>query len=289
MGNGAMLSIQGGDGRPLNTSMVSDGGAQNWVEVPSDGVLSESLLSGGRDTWLEGYEYRRHEAGATSMWVALGFPGQYYDGETGYFENWNRYYDARTGRYLQSEPMAVDSIWLLNRATEGVLSPMFSYASNNPAAFVDSDGLQSTILVTGRPMMFPGPTPLLVPKWFVGVLVGEGRLLGASLGVWGGACGWGCYVVRSRSYWRADSGDVRAGLVVHIDAHIENLDTPTGCGSPDPNDLNERYRKGWVKELRAAIKNLKQAIEKMPNNTLRRGPSEQAIQRAEAAIRQYGQ
>lgn len=57
-------------------------------------------------------------------------PGQYRDGETGLFQNWNREYEARLGRYVESDPLGLQA------------GPnTFGYVSANPLRSVDSKGL----------------------------------------------------------------------------------------------------------------------------------------------------
>ena len=79
---------------------------------------------------LEGYEYQRFQ-GPHPFWTPLRFPGQYHDAETDLFENWNRYYEPASGRYLQPEP-------LLHVKPSAL--PAYAYAGNNPVHRIDPDG-----------------------------------------------------------------------------------------------------------------------------------------------------
>jgi len=60
----------------------------------------------------------------------FGFPGQYYDSETGLHYNYHRYYDPRTGRYLTPDP--IGQLGGIN---------LYVYALNDPTAIFDPFGL----------------------------------------------------------------------------------------------------------------------------------------------------
>ncbi len=67
-----------------------------------------SAHAGGKQrhdvVWSGAYDtFGNCEAGVETVVGNLRLPGQYYDEETGLYYNLNRYYDPKTGRYLQPD------------------------------------------------------------------------------------------------------------------------------------------------------------------------------------------
>jgi len=73
-------------------------------------------------------------SGALSGTFHVGLPGQYFDTETNYWYNMNRYYVAEIGRYLQPDPIGMN----------GGVNP-YVYVKNNPANASDPLGLMEGI------------------------------------------------------------------------------------------------------------------------------------------------
>ncbi|MEZ5662216.1 MAG: RHS repeat-associated core domain-containing protein [Burkholderiaceae bacterium] len=67
--------------------------------------------------------------GQAAVNYSLRYPGQV-DDDNGLFYNWNRFYDARTGRYTQADPIGLDGGW-----------SRFGYVGGNPLSYADPYGL----------------------------------------------------------------------------------------------------------------------------------------------------
>jgi RHS repeat-associated protein len=148
------------------TDLGSDTGARGWAwsgwmtPAPADRKVNLVLQSNATNEsavntqWCE---YRASDAAVASpFWIPLRFPGQYWDRESDYFENWNRYYDPWTGRYLQPEPLMARPDLTRRYARMGRPMLAYAYANGNPVRVVDING-EATVVLCEFTLRDPDP------------------------------------------------------------------------------------------------------------------------------------
>ncbi|WP_162172812.1 RHS repeat-associated core domain-containing protein, partial [Snodgrassella communis] len=96
------------------------------------GTPQLAINSTGEQSWkINSDAFGNSELDANNqITMNLRFPGQYYDAETGLSYNYFRDYDAKTGRYIESDPIGLAG---------GINT--YGYVGGNPIEFIDPFGL----------------------------------------------------------------------------------------------------------------------------------------------------
>lgn len=132
--NGAITDYLYADGRPISVLQPGVSPAANQVNyVLADRLGTPQLAtnSSAATVWNTTYQpFGTTPTPTGSITQNLRFPGQYFDGETGFSYNLNRDYMPNLGRYLETDPIGLGS----------GMNP-YRYARANPMKFTDRLGL----------------------------------------------------------------------------------------------------------------------------------------------------
>ncbi|SFK75822.1 RHS repeat domain-containing protein [Rhodanobacter glycinis] len=124
----------------------------------------------------QNWPFTRDVAVSSSAPLNVGFPGQYYDQETGLWNNGFRDYDPALGRYVESDPLGLKA------------GPnTYAYVGSNPLNSIDLLGLEGVGSWNngGNPTVFETgnvPSCNMDPHFYRNGLAGMGMLAGFAIG-----------------------------------------------------------------------------------------------------------
>src|SRR5690606_3280088 len=108
-----------------------EGGTLYFVRTDHIGRPSFATDATGSVVWSLAYLPFGEVRVSTGSPIDARFPGQWYQAESGLYQNWMRDYDPSTGRYLQPDPRGL---------VDG--PSVYGYALQNPGRWVDPTGEQ---------------------------------------------------------------------------------------------------------------------------------------------------
>lgn len=119
------------NGQPL--TMIVANTPENVYYYHNDHLGTPQVMtdSTGTVVWAATYDpFGKATINVEQITNNLLFPGQYFNAETGLHYNWNRYYDPKTGRYVEADPIGING---------GI--NLWPYGANNPINRIDPMGL----------------------------------------------------------------------------------------------------------------------------------------------------
>ncbi|MEM8694134.1 MAG: RHS repeat-associated core domain-containing protein [Pseudomonadota bacterium] len=108
---------------------VVEGGQIYFIHTDHIGRPVFATDSAGTKVWEASYTPFGDVETTTGTPIALRFPGQWFQAESGLHQNWMRDFDPTTGRYIQADPLG-----LVDGAS------VYGYALQNPGRYVDPTG-----------------------------------------------------------------------------------------------------------------------------------------------------
>ncbi len=117
------------NGNPLAQVNVGSPETATWLHTDQLGTPRFGTNAAGTQVWAWNSDAFGNGTPTGSVTVNLRLPGQYFDSESGLFNNWNRYYNPALGRYITSDPIGLAGG-----------SNTFNYAQQSPLKYTDLTG-----------------------------------------------------------------------------------------------------------------------------------------------------